>query len=77
MDYTAIALILVIAFALLILYYIFLVKAILQMLLCDTGPILPVFAFLALLPVPPTVVLGVMVMIIWNHHKGYCKLVRG
>ncbi len=35
----------------------------------DVHSVLLTFAFLALIPVPPTIILGIMVLIIWHHHK--------
>ena len=53
----------------LIVYYTVLVRAILEMLTGGTNTVLLVFAFLALLPLPPTVVSGVVILIIWKKHK--------
>ena len=44
-------------------------RSILQMLRVKANTVLLVFAFLALIPVPPLVITGVVVMIIWNIHK--------
>ena len=53
----------------LVVYYVFLVRAILQMLRRDTNVVMLVFAFLALFPLPPTVIMGILVIIIWMIHK--------
>ena len=66
----------VIALVLLIIYYVFMARAVLQMLVRDTNTVLLIFAFLALIPIPPTVVLGILVMIIWRCHRGYCRVTR-
>jgi hypothetical protein len=51
------------------LYLVLLVRAIIDMLRYDTHSVLLTFAFLALVPLPPIVVMGVMVLIIWHFHK--------
>ena len=53
----------------LVVYYVFLVQVILQMLRRDTNVVMLVFAFLALFPLPPTVIMGILVIIIWMIHK--------
>ena len=53
----------------LVVYYVFLVRAILQMLRRDTNVVMLIFAFLALFPLPPTVIMGILVIIIWMIHK--------
>jgi|GEM_PF-3571695 len=53
----------------LVVYYVFLVRVILQMLRLDTNVVMLVFAFLALFPLPPTVIMGILVIIIWMIHK--------
>lgn len=68
-DSLTLVLIAVVVLAILILYYVLLTRAILQMLRRDTNTVLLIFSFLALLPVPPTLIMGVLVMIIWKLHK--------
>ena len=53
----------------LVVYYILIARSILQMLRVKANTVLLVFAFLALIPVPLLVIMGVVVMIIWNIHK--------
>jgi hypothetical protein len=57
------------ALLLLVIYYILLVRAILEMLRRNVNPILLTFAFGSLIPIPPFIVLGVLILIIWNSHK--------
>ena len=57
------------ALAVLVVYYISLVRAILGMMRLSVSPVLLTFSFLSLLPMPPTVILGVLVLIIWRFHK--------
>ncbi len=60
---------LAIYFVVLVAYYILIARSILQMLRVKANTVLLVFAFLALIPVPPLVITGVVVIIIWNIHK--------
>ena len=53
----------------LVVYYILITRSILQMLRVKANTVLLVFAFLALIPLPLLVIMGVVVMIIWNMHK--------
>ncbi len=58
------------AAVILIIYYVLLARSILQMLSAKPNQVLLVFAFLALFPVPPAIVMGIVIMIIWAiHHK--------
>jgi len=57
------------AVVILIAYYVLLARSILQMLRARTNTVLTVFAFLALLPFPPVILMGVVIMIIWAVHK--------
>ena len=66
----------VVVLVLLIIYYVFMARAVLQMLVRDTNTVLLTFSFLALIPIPPTVIMGILVMIIWICHRGYCRVTR-
>ena len=61
--------ILLVLIGLLILYYVLIVKAIIQMLQYKVSTVLLTFGFLSLIPFPLILVLGVMILIIWHHHK--------
>ena len=61
--------ILLVLIGLLILYYVLIVKAIIQMLQYKVSTVLLTFGFLSLIPFPIILVLGVMILIIWHHHK--------
>ncbi|HSF15821.1 MAG TPA: hypothetical protein VLK65_09730 [Vicinamibacteria bacterium] len=50
-------------------YLVLMVRCVLDMLRHDAHGVLLTFAFLALIPVPPTLVMGVMILIIWHFHK--------
>ncbi|PJA29784.1 MAG: hypothetical protein CO189_01480 [candidate division Zixibacteria bacterium CG_4_9_14_3_um_filter_46_8] len=57
------------AIGLIVVYYIFLVRVILDMLHHQANTVLLSFAFVSLIPLPPIVIMGILVMIIWNAHK--------
>lgn len=59
----------VVCLGLLVIYYYLLARAILEMLRCEAKPVMLFFAFFALIPLPPTVVMGVLVLIIWHLYK--------
>jgi hypothetical protein len=61
--------ILVVLIAALVVYLVLMVRAILDMLRHGVHVVLLTFAFLALIAVPLFVIMGVMVLIIWHHHK--------
>ncbi|HUU28365.1 MAG TPA: hypothetical protein VM123_11175 [archaeon] len=67
--YGTIAIVSIVLFVLLVLYYVFLARTILQMLRSEVNTVLLVFAFSSLLCIPPTVIMGILVMIIWKLHK--------
>ena len=59
----------VLAVVVLVVYYVFMARAILDMLRRNANPVLLVFAFITLFPVPPADVMGIVIMIIWSQHK--------
>ena len=52
-----------------ILYLVLIVRAVIDMLRYDVHSVLLTFAFLALIPFPPILVMGIMVLIVWHYHK--------
>ena len=50
-------------------YYVFMARTNLQMLRSDANPVLLAFALLALIPLPPFLIMGLVLMIIWQRHK--------
>ncbi len=54
---------------LLVIYYVFLVRAVLDMLRQKANTALLVFAMLGLIPFPPLIILGVLMIIIWTLHR--------
>ena len=53
----------------LVVYLVLMIRAIIGMLRYDVHSVLLTFAFLALIPLPPIVVMGIMILIIWHYHK--------
>ena len=64
-----IALIGIFALPLIVIYYVLLVRAVLEMLRRSANPVLMAFALGALIPFPPLMIMGVLVLIIWKMHK--------
>jgi len=54
---------------LLVLYLVLIGRAVIQMLRHHVSPVLLTFGFLALIPLPPALVLGPMILIVWHYHK--------
>jgi len=52
-----------------VVYLVFMVRAIIDMLRYDVHGVLLTFAFLALIPLPPILVMGITILIIWHYHK--------
>ena len=52
-----------------VVYLVLLIRAIIDMLRYDVHGVLLTFAFLALIPFPLILVMGIMVLIIWHYHK--------
>ncbi len=61
--------ILLVLIGVVILYLVLMARAAIEMLRYDAHGVLVTFAFLALIPLPPIVVMGIMVLIIWHYHK--------
>ena len=61
--------VLLVLVAALILYFVLLVRAVIDMLRHDVHGVLLTFAFLSLIPFPPILIMGIMILIIWHHHK--------
>ena len=53
----------------LVVYLVLMVRTVLDMLRCEAHGVVLTFAFLALIPFPPILIMGIMVMIIWHLHK--------
>ena len=61
--------ILFVLITLVVVYLVFMVRTVIDMLQYDVHGVLLTFAFIALIPFPPILVMGIMVMIIWYYHK--------
>lgn len=61
--------ILLVLIGVVVVYLVLMGRAIIEMLRSDVHGVFLGFAFLALIPVPPFLVLGIMVLIIWHYHK--------
>ncbi|MDA2938752.1 hypothetical protein MYX75_10885 [Acidobacteria bacterium AH-259-A15] len=59
----------IVVLGLLVLYYVLLARAVLEMLRRDANMVLMTFSFLALIPLPPFLILGILIIIIWNIHN--------
>lgn len=53
----------------LVVYLVLMVRAIIEMLRYNVHGVLLTFAFVALIPFPLILVMGIMVLIIWHYHK--------
>ena len=61
--------ILLVLITLVVVYLVFMVRAVIDMLRYDVHGVLLTFAFLALIPFPLFLILGIMILIIWHYHK--------
>ena len=59
----------IVAIILVLIYYVLLVPRIREMLDLKASPVLIAFALASLIPVPPAVVLGILIMFIWEGHR--------
>ncbi|MFC1526677.1 hypothetical protein ACFL6X_07705 [Candidatus Latescibacterota bacterium] len=59
----------VVAIVLVLIYYALMVPRIREMLDLQASPVLVAFALASLIPVPPAVVLGILIMFIWEGHR--------
>jgi hypothetical protein len=59
----------IVLIAALVVYLVLLVRAILDMLRHDAHVVLITFAFVALVPLPVFVIMGIAVLFIWHFHK--------
>ncbi len=61
--------ILVVLVTAVVVYLVLMVRAIIDMLRYDVHAVLLTFAFLALIPFPLILVVGIAILIIWHYHK--------
>ena len=68
-NLTVVITILAMLIAVVVVYLVFMVRAVIDMLRYDVQGVFLTFAFLALIPLPPILVLGITILIIWHYHK--------
>jgi hypothetical protein len=51
------------------LYYVAMVRSVIEMLRLEANSVLLVFAFLALFPFPLVILAGITILIIWRYHR--------
>ena len=68
-DLSVLIPILLLLVMLVVVYLVLMVRAVIDMLRYDVHGVLLTFAFLALIPFPLILIMGVMVLIIWHYHK--------
>lgn len=61
--------ILVVLIGALVVYLVLMTRAIIDMLRYEVHGVLLTFAFVALIPFPLILVMGIMILIIWHYHK--------
>ena len=52
-----------------VVYLVFMVRAVIEMLRYEASSVLLVFSFVALVPFPLILILGILILIIWHYHK--------
>jgi hypothetical protein len=65
-DPGTLAIVGIVVVGLLVVYYIFLVRALVEMIRSGVTPVMIVFGYLSLIPVPPLLILGILSIIIWH-----------
>ena len=68
-DLSVLIPVLLLLIILVVVYLVLMVRAVIDMLRYDVHGVLLTFAFLALIPFPLILIMGVMVLIIWHYHK--------
>ena len=68
-DLSVLIPVLLLLIALVVVYLVVMVRAVIDMLRYDVHGVLLTFAFLALIPFPLILIMGIMVLIIWHYHK--------
>ncbi len=61
--------ILLLLIAVVVVYLVFMVRAVIDMLRYDVHGVLLTIAFLALIPFPLIMAMGITILIIWHYHK--------
>ena len=66
MDFTNILVICSVILVILIIYYVLLVRALLEMMRLNAPGVMIVFTYISLIPFPPLLILGILNLIIWH-----------
>ena len=61
--------VLILLFGLVVLYYVAMIRSVIEMLRLEANSVLLVFAFLALFPFPLVILAGITILIIWRFHR--------
>jgi uncharacterized membrane protein len=61
--------VLLVLLALVIVYYVAMVRSVIEMLRLEANSVLLVFAFLALFTFPLVILAGITILIIWHYHR--------
>jgi hypothetical protein len=76
-DPVLLTVILVIALGLLVLYFVLLVRALVEMLRLEAPPVIIVFTYISLIPFPLLLILGILNLIIWHYVRKGLMVARG
>jgi hypothetical protein len=69
-DHLAILIpILIVLLLVLVGYYVLMTRTVIEMLRYEAHGVLLTFGFLALIPFPPVLIMGILILIIWHFHK--------
>ena len=68
-DWSFVLTILMVYIAVVVVYLVFMVRAVIDMSRYDVHAVFLTFAFLSLIPVPVILILGITILIIWHYHK--------
>lgn len=69
--------VLVVVLVLLVTYYVFLVRALVEMISLDASGVVIVFTYLSLIPFPLLLILGILNLIIWHFVRADMLAKRG
>ncbi len=76
-DPVLLTVILVATLGLLVLYFVLLVRALVEMLRLDAPSVMVVFTYISLIPFPLLLILGILNLIIWHHVRKDLIAARG
>ncbi len=76
-DPVVLSMTLVIVLGFLIVYFVLLVRALVEMIRLDAPTVMIVFTYISLVPAPPLVILGILNLIVWHMVRGDLNEARG